>query len=246
MRLPGQFFIKFHSAYFLANLYVFARLFGLFGIRRPFVLGAVILISTFSFRAATLAYYKYGPHLYIIYYVATMWFGVIWFLVCCLLVSEIFRLLMRGVNLRYIGVGVVVVTGLASIYAGIHAMQLRIITRNIPAPVDLHLVQISDLHLGSVRPGYAQKVVNAINALNPDAVLICGDTLDTASAISTDGLKPFKQLKAPVFCVTGNHEHYAPLAKAVAAMRFAGFRVLQGDTVDFKGILRPSRRTWPR
>jgi hypothetical protein len=236
MRFPGPFFFRFHTPYLLVNIYIFARLFGLFKIRRPFLLGAVILISTFSFRAATLAYYKYGPSLYIPYYVATMWFGVIWFLFCCLLVSEVLRLLVRGINLRYVGIGVIAVASLASIYAGIHASQLRIVTHKIPAPVDLRLVQISDLHLGSVSAGYAQKVVSAINALNPDAVLITGDILDTATEISTDGLRPFKQLKAPIFCVTGNHETYAPLEEAVAAMRSAGFCVLRGDTVDFKGI----------
>jgi uncharacterized protein len=236
LRLPGRFFYWFHTPYILVNIYVFARLFGLFRIRRPFLLVAVILVSTFSFRTAGLAYYDYGPSLYPLYYAAVMWFGVVWFLFWCLLVSEVPRLLVRGLNLRYIGIVVIVVAALASICAGINATRLCIVTRSIHAPVDLRLVQISDLHLGASTPGYARKVVDAVNALNPDAVLICGDTIDTTREIGINGLEPFRGLKAPVFAVTGNHEPHARLDMAVAAMRSVGFHVLRGDTVDFKGI----------
>jgi predicted MPP superfamily phosphohydrolase len=234
----GLFFIIFHTIYFLMNLYVFHRLFGFFSINRPLVFWPLVIGFTFSLSAAMMAYNRLGPAFYPVYYLVTMWFGVLWLLFCCLLVCEPLRFLLRGVNPAHTGTAIIAIVGLATIYAAIHAQHPRVITYRIPAPVNLRLIQISDLHMGSVTSAYAQKVVDAVNSLHPDAVLATGDMIDSSSpnSMSMRGLERFCRLNAPAFCVTGNHENYAGLEKSVAALKSAGFTVLRGSTVDFKGI----------
>jgi predicted MPP superfamily phosphohydrolase len=131
---------------------------------------------------------------------------------------------------------VITVVSILTAYAVYHAQHPRVVVEKIAAPVKLRLVQISDLHLGSTRPGYTRRVVEEINRLQPDAVLATGDILDWPGPISDEGLAVLASIKAPRFAVTGNHEGYAGVEKCVAALRGAGFTVLRGDSVDFRGI----------
>jgi len=236
MRSISLFFLMFHSLYFLMNLYVFWRLFGYFGIHRPVVVWPVVGVCTFSLFLATIAYYRFGPVVYPAYYCATLWFGVVWLLFWCLVICEPLRLILRGVRPAWFGYAVITVVGIATIYGAVHARHFRVVYHKIPSPVRLRLVHMSDLHLGSVRAGYAARIVDAINSLQPDAILVTGDTIDSTYPVSSDALQVLRGLKAPVFCVTGNHERYAGLDRSIPLLESVGFRVLRAQMVDFRGI----------
>ena len=51
-----------------------------------------------------------------------------------------------------------------------------------------------------------EKIVNEINALNPDIVIITGDFVDGTLKITQEMLNPFDTLTIPILYVTGNHE----------------------------------------
>ncbi|HWI54823.1 MAG TPA: metallophosphoesterase, partial [Desulfobacteria bacterium] len=101
----------------------------------------------------------------------------------------------------------------------------------------LHIVMISDIHLGSlVGSERLQDMVNRINVLNPDVVLFAGDTID-------EDINYFKEKKMGshftkikskygVFAVLGNHEYIGQYAdEAVRELNKAGVRVLKDDYV---------------
>lgn len=75
----------------------------------------------------------------------------------------------------------------------------------------LRVVQISDIHTGSygTDTAYLAKVVEAVNALNPDVILFTGDIVNRHSS----ELEPFTgvlgRLRAPygVYSVLGNHDY---------------------------------------
>jgi uncharacterized protein len=236
MRWAQMFFVLFHTIYFAMNLYVFWRLLGYFGIRQPIVLWPLVTAGMFSLTMGTMLYYRLGVAFYPVYCAMTMWFGILWLLFWCLLVLEPFRPLLRGVNPARIGTVVVAVVGILTAYAVYHAQHPRVVVERIAAPVKLRLVQISDLHIGSTRPGYTRRVVEEITSLKPDAVLATGDILDWPGPISSEGLAILGGIRAPLFAVTGNHEGYAGKERCVAALKAAGFTVLRGDSVDLKGI----------
>ncbi len=84
----------------------------------------------------------------------------------------------------------------------------------LPNTKPLRIVFFSDLHLGKFkRQAWMQKVVNAVNAHQPDVVLIGGDFVGHTECCDLDELlAPLSQLRAPlgVFAVFGNHDHGVP------------------------------------
>ncbi|EGB16476.1 metallophosphoesterase [Pseudodesulfovibrio mercurii] len=93
----------------------------------------------------------------------------------------------------------------------------------------LTIAQISDTHIGpTIRGGWARKVVDEVNGLEPDIIVHTGDLVDGA----VDGLKadvePFGDLRAPhgVWFCTGNHEYYSGVFEWLAETRRLGMRPL--------------------
>ena len=75
-----------------------------------------------------------------------------------------------------------------------------------------HLVFISDTHLGSNSIRHLKKIIKKINTINPDLILIGGDLIDTSS-FKLDELSVLRELKIPIYFVTGNHEYYLKNSK---------------------------------
>lgn len=101
------------------------------------------------------------------------------------------------------------------------------------------VVQISDLHLGAVYGAdFLGKIVDEVNALNPEAVFITGDLFDGMDGrINTmvPNLNRFKAKKG-VYFITGNHETYLGVDKALAVLKQTGIRVLDDEIIDLDGI----------
>ncbi|MGB2721765.1 MAG: metallophosphoesterase [Rhodococcus sp. (in: high G+C Gram-positive bacteria)] len=83
----------------------------------------------------------------------------------------------------------------------------------LPAEFDgVRVALVSDLHAGPSRGAdFVRKVVDSINAENPDVVLLDGDLIDGTVPLVGADLAPLRDLDAPlgVFAVSGNHEFYA-------------------------------------
>ncbi len=72
---------------------------------------------------------------------------------------------------------------------------------------NLSFVFLSDIHIGSNSPKILKKIVLLINQQNPRFVLIGGDLIDSSSFKIHD-LDEIKNINAPTYFVTGNHEYY--------------------------------------
>lgn len=86
--------------------------------------------------------------------------------------------------------------------------EVAIQSSGFGAPLNgLRIVQLSDLHITkSVEVEYLKKVVEKINDKKPDLVLISGDILQTSAINVKEHLSSFKNLEAPSYYVTGNHD----------------------------------------
>lgn len=75
----------------------------------------------------------------------------------------------------------------------------------------LKIVHISDLHFGSISPksGYPRKIVNRINALNPDIVLFTGDLINNVAAEAEPWIEEMKNIQSQQgkFSIMGNHDY---------------------------------------
>ena len=96
------------------------------------------------------------------------------------------------------------------------------------------IAQISDLHVGpTIRRGYVEAVVDAVNALEADLVAVTGDLVDGAVAELAPHTAPLARLTARhgIYFVTGNHEYYSGVAAWVRELDRLGLRVLMNEHV---------------
>jgi len=83
---------------------------------------------------------------------------------------------------------------------------------NLPSALEgFKIVQISDLHIGAmIRGGFVRKVVERVNALQPDVIVLTGDIVDGYVDALKSEIAVLGELKAKYgrFYITGNHEYY--------------------------------------
>lgn len=102
----------------------------------------------------------------------------------------------------------------------------------------LRVALLSDIHVAGpdMPPERLARIVEQVNALQPDLVLIAGDFI-SEKAVATQGYS-FGQVAAPLaglrsrlgtFAVLGNHDHWADGPAMRAALERAGVRVLFND-----------------
>jgi len=116
----------------------------------------------------------------------------------------------------------------------------RVVEVEVPIaglPAALHgfaIVQISDVHVGpTIRRGYVQGIVEAVNRLQPDVVAITGDLVDGSVPHLREHVAPLAQLagRHGNYFVTGNHEYYSGALPWIDELRRLGIRVLHNEHV---------------
>jgi predicted MPP superfamily phosphohydrolase len=131
-------------------------------------------------------------------------------------------------------------------YGFFEAANIRVETRIIESPKvpervgTFRVVQISDVHLGvMVGENKLRKIMGIVKRENPDVLVSTGDLVDGEMCNLTAAISILKQVNPPFgkFAVTGNHEYYAGLEKALSFTRDAGFTVLRGQATTVDGFL---------
>jgi len=131
-------------------------------------------------------------------------------------------------------------------YGAWNATRLRTVELDLHVPAQAGAVEAltvavaSDLHLGAlVGPRRLEKVVERLNALEPDVVLFAGDIVDETV---TDEIEAklggiMRRLRAPlgIYTCLGNHESYSGLERNVACLRSCGVTVLQDEAAEVGG-----------
>jgi len=171
--------------------------------------------------------------------VGAVWMGVLFLAFLFVLIADVltgFGLLFRQAApvARGVAAGVALVLSLVALVQGMRhpvVTALEIPLAGLPAERDgTVLVQVSDLHLGSLLgERWLAARLAQVAALRPDLVAVVGDLVD-GNAAHVERLVPrLRELRAPlgVWAVTGNHEYYAGLEQSVKLLEDAGFRVLR-------------------
>jgi len=127
-----------------------------------------------------------------------------------------------------------------TLYGLVEASQVRLETIKIKSskiPVEigkLTIAQISDVHLGLVvREHRLKKILNRVMAAQPDILVSTGDLVDGEICRMEEVMTLLRDFKAPrgKFAITGNHEYYAGLKRALECTEQAGFKILRGEMV---------------
>jgi predicted MPP superfamily phosphohydrolase len=105
-----------------------------------------------------------------------------------------------------VGIGVATATGPPDL------LQVPVRLRRLdPALRGFRIAVVSDIHLGPLAGrAHTERIVNTINAAEPDLVAIVGDLVDGTVAELGPAAQPLRDLSAPegTFFVTGNHEYF--------------------------------------
>jgi predicted MPP superfamily phosphohydrolase len=155
---------------------------------------------------------------------------LLWVLLAQSLVKAVLRF-RESRHVRGVGAALLAILCLAVCYARFVAPNRLVVRRTVvPAPIDLDIALVSDIHVGIyTRRAKLAQVVRKLNALHVDLVLFAGDlTYDPPHALATE-LSPLQDLDKPMYAVLGNHDVQLPgppLANKI-------HRVLAGSPVHF-------------
>lgn len=132
------------------------------------------------------------------------------------------------------------VLAIAAVLIGLYNARkvARVVDVNVPIinlPHNLEgftIVQLSDVHVGAtIKRRYIERIVSAVNALQPDAIALTRDLIDGSVASLRNDVEPFSRLAAQygVYVVTGNHEYYSGAQEWVDEFRRIGLTVLMNE-----------------
>ena len=194
------------------------------------------------------------PYARLIAWPASLWMGLFFYLLLLLPLSDLvlwlgggFALADSGAGRELVAIGRaravgVLTLALVAASAGIRSglrdpvlLRVGIALKRWPrSRGPLRIVQISDLHLGSILGRrFASRLVERVNALAPDLVAVTGDLVDGSVRRLAGEVAPLADLRAPlgVYFVTGNHDHYSGARSWVEHVRGLGMRVLRNEHV---------------
>ncbi|MBI5966799.1 MAG: metallophosphoesterase [Deltaproteobacteria bacterium] len=209
--------------------------------------------------AKFLGWYDFNVFSYLLALMASVWMGLVLYLFLfalgCDLLIALFKkffsgpkvssrrsLFNRRLLLAGIGGCVLMIGGLAVKEArDLQVTRLEVSLRGLPPELDgFSLVQVSDVHYGMLTEnGRLSLIISRINELQPDVVVITGDLVDEGVSHMEEMSVPLSRLKSRqgIFAVTGNHEYYAGVDRAIAIMKGARIRVLRNEVAILNGGL---------
>lgn len=143
----------------------------------------------------------------------TMWLFWLWLL---LQVPRCIHVLFRALHLPRMGIAAALLAAAALIYgaaAGRCALRVEpveICSERLPEAFDGYRIAFfSDLHLGALvdTEGEVGRLVERINALDPDLVLFGGDLVNIrCTELDGRAQRLLRRIEAPVYSVLGNHD----------------------------------------
>jgi len=256
------FLLKFLLIYGLMHGYVFLKAraafsFGL-GAGAPVALAMLVMVLS-PLAAGFLARHGAETAARAATWGSYVWMALVFLLVVMLLAVDLYRGLvsLAGVAARADLSAVVpgaraaflvprVLSAAATAWGFHEALDIRtervvIETDRLPEQVErVRVCQISDVHLGPiVREERLARMLDAVKRENPDLLVSTGDLVDGRLDGQPGLLEQLRDLRPALgkYAVTGNHEFYVGLDKALAFTRDAGFDVLRGEVRDVGGIL---------
>jgi len=183
---------------------------------------------------------------------AFIWLGLVWLLLSLLIAIDLAVWLVALVGLwspgdsiefardRAAVVLVVAVAlggwGMVRALGGPRVAVRSIRVRGWPSALDgYRLIHLSDLHLGPMLgEGFARRLAEQVNALQPDLVAVTGDLVDGEASRYRARAEPLGAMTARhgVYFVTGNHDHYSGADAWTAVVANLGWRPLRNRRVD--------------
>ena len=131
--------------------------------------------------------------------------------------------------------GLVTLIGLVNARRLARVVEVEVPIKNLPQALHgFTIAQISDIHVGpTIKHGYLDAIVRAVNALDADLIAVTGDLVDGSVSHLAPHTAPLARLHARhgAYFVTGNHEYYSNAHDWIIEVRRLGLTVLMNEHV---------------
>jgi uncharacterized protein len=192
-------------------------------------------------------------------YIGFTWMGLIFIFISASFFFDIYRLLHFlarmltqrpladfTLSLRNFCTIAILLSCAVVIYGYFEALHIRtehvtVKTSKIPEKIGrFRVVQISDVHLGLiVGRSRLKRILRQVKDSRPDILVSTGDLVDGQMDDLEALTDMFQNIPAKYgkFAITGNHEFYAGLDRALAFTEKAGFTMLRGEGITVSNLL---------
>ena len=197
------------------------------------------LVGAFVFTFGGASAWSCNPVCHILFCIFSTLLGVLLYLIIVMVVVDIVQLFAHF-PAKVFGLVVGGLTLILCVGGIINAFTPRL----TPATVELsglrqpvRAVQLTDTHLGHFRGRrHIQRLVDMVNAANPDIIFFTGDCFESPYNLNAETVEPLRQLKVPVYFVSGNHDGYVGIDSVKSLLRQVGVRVLETEVVEDCGL----------
>lgn len=96
------------------------------------------------------------------------------------------------------------------------------------------IIQLSDIHIGGlIDKIFIKNLVDRVNDLNPDAIVITGDLVDTKLDFAKPALNELSNLRSKfgTYFIVGNHEYFHGVKPIIDYVNSLGIKTLENENV---------------
>lgn len=219
------------------NYFVYYGVLYHFGIYWPYILLISVIIAAMFPFSQLVERRKPNNISQVIYIISSVILGFTFyllFLIIFLLVIEAFLVLPEPLTIILILLFTLGIT----VYSIFNALNIKETTVKLSfdeLKTPLKIAHISDMHVGSINTNsFLRKLVKRLNNIDADFIVITGDLGDGSRLITKNSFKAFKELKMPIYFVTGNHDGYSGLNNVYAALNNVGVIILNDKLESFR------------
>lgn len=188
-------------------------------------------------------------------WIAILYFSILWLPILNLILL-VLRLTPWSMSTMVIWAGwvslagfvIMLSIGMYNAYSPVVRNYSITIDKPVNGPSEMNIVMASDMHFGALsNESHARRLVERVNALNPDLVLLPGDIIDDNLLYysKTDIPEILKGFQAPVYSSLGNHDRFEQGVDLVDVLNKSNLHVLYDESVVLdNGITLVGRRDY--
>ena len=247
--------------YILINYYIYTHLIEYFTVSHSLliVIKVFLLFAIFAFPVGRISELtKKGKLNKILIWPGSFWLGAIVYLFIIFVALDVLNLVLKlsigrtifqllsEKSLNAVGFAIMGIVSIILAYGHFMARhpkvsRVNLVLKKLPQRSNpFKIIHLSDIHISTI---FSKKrlirLVQQVNGLDPDLIVITGDLVDENAAKSEKIVTQISKFSSRygVYAVTGNHEYYSGVKKAVDIMEKSGIRVLKNETIQIENVL---------
>ncbi len=185
----------------------------------------------------------------IFYFLSGLWYGFAINLSLAIIIFILFLLFFDAIKIKIHKIFIArifLVFAIAASFLGVYnaffpkVKNITIEIKNLPKNWEgKKIVHLSDVHLGKILgKNFIERISKKINEVNGEIIFITGDLFDGMNGDLEQFINPLNDLqsKKGIYYITGNHENYLGVEKALETIKKTKIKILDDEVVLVDGL----------